>query len=326
MELLNERPGMRTIKTDHNTVIKQASDELALDGIKNAWRFLKALEGTKWAPKPIALRKDELEMEYVEEDPEPKDVRKFQEEFRINSVELIFELRKRAIRHGDLSRGNFRIRNSTPVLIDWDQSNFLWEDAPQERPFSDAYHIYEILPYLFPDTNRIMRRWLAVRKYLKDYKGWGKILDLGTFQGDFVALAWSDNFPATGVDNGMFNADGIKVAKSRWEQYGCRFIDADIVNMTSFKSDFTLLFSTWSYIVDQYGKDKAIQTLRHIIDDCQILFFENQTYGDGPGPEFFKTDEDIRAFLLEFATKVEPIVTIPVYERSGVSRTVWMVQ
>ena len=56
-----------------------------------------------------------------------------------------------------------------------------------------------------------------------------------------------------------------------------------------------------------------------------MLFFENQLAGDGPGPEFLQTDIDIKRMLESMADRVEPLITLPVYDRNA-ERTTWLVK
>ena len=87
-----------------------------------------------------------------------------------------------------------------------------------------------------------------------------------------------------------------------------------------------LLLSVWPYLTDWYGKREAIELLEAIKAKCEILFFETQLHGDGPGPEELVTDNDVVEMLANIpgVVKVEEIVTIPVAGRDA-ARTVFMV-
>ena len=62
-------------------------------------------------------------------------------------------------------------------------------------------------------------------------------------------------------------------------------------------------------------------TLKRIIDQVDVLFFETQLYKDGPGPEFLKTNDDVQAMLSPMASNVQLLETI-----SGTqTRTMWKV-
>jgi len=321
-KVLSERSGMRVV-LNSGVVTKYALDEANLAGINNAYRFYKALSDTKYVPKNAVLSDNILRTEYVEE--QYVNDNTFHENFRRECIRLIFELRNRGIWHGDLTSYNYIIRDNVPVVIDWDQSNFVFEDMMQKRPKTDAYHLYKTIPDKTGDVNRIMRRWLVIRDYMEPYKGWGKVVDLGTYQGDTAALAQSEFFFSTGVDIQQMRTICIQEAKEMWEPYGCRFVEKDIVDFDCTPYDIAIMFSTWAYIVRDHGKEIALKTLQRIINQVDMLFFETQLLGDGPGPEFLKTDDDTKRMLSEYASVVEPLITIPVYDREAL-RTTWLVK
>jgi len=309
------RPDMRVYR-DNAVIIKEALSEKGKQEIKNALRFYRALQDTPYIPELIDFDDTKLVLHFIEEHEGEQD------NFRRNCIHLIFTLRNLGIQHGDLTRPNFIVNGDVPVVIDWGESTFVFEDRPLKRPESDAYYLYRHMP--IDDTNRILRRWLAVREHIKDYKGWGKLVDLGTLYGDLAALAQSEYFLATGVDNERIYANSLQQARQLWKKYGCKFINADLVNFSVTGYNIGLLFSTWAYIVQDYGVDIAKNVLARFINELDVLFFETQLFGDGPGPSFLETDEDVRTLLSEFATHVEPIVSIDVAGRDAI-RTVWKV-
>lgn len=319
---LLQRDGMDVILTKESTVIKRAHTEENIKALRNHWQFLKALEGTGFAPKPIRLEGNELESEYIEKYINP-DQTLFHEEYRHNCVRLIFELRNRGIRHGDLVHLNYVIRDTTPVVFDWDQSNFVFQNRPQNRPIMDSAHFYRQLYYQTGDINRVMRRWLSVREQIDEYRGWGKIVDLGTCFGDFAAIAQSELFLATGVDNCQMHSDCLDLAESRWGKYGCKFINSHIADMDCSEYDIALLFSTWTYIINDRGQEAALRVLKGIMEQVDVLFFETQLHGDSHGVEFLKDDADTHKMLSNYGIP-ELLVTIPVTGTNNM-RTVWKV-
>lgn len=157
-------------------------------------------------------------------------------------------------------------------------------------------------------------------------------------------MAAADGMWAGGVDTGGFNTEINSIAEARtlwsdmsapldghaaWERAnyrpGCLFWQANIMDFTfeNFDLDVILLFSTWAYIYNDYGRERAFQLLADIVKSCGILFFETQLAGDGPGPDFLVTDDDVANMLGQFGTP-QPLATIPVTGRPA-SRTVWRV-
>jgi hypothetical protein len=71
---------------------------------------------------------------------------------------------------------------------------------------------------------------------------------------------------------------------------------------------------------------KAKEVLEQVIRDAGVFFFETQLWGDGPGPNFLQTDDDVQGLLLSVGAKVaKPLATFPVTGRPG-RRTVWRVE
>jgi SAM-dependent methyltransferase len=188
----------------------------------------------------------------------------------------------------------------------------------------------------FCDTPRVARRWRAVlwalgaagncTLPLKDKS----FLDLGCFQGDFCALAAAEGMHAFGVDQGGFRTgeNSIEIARQLWDGFPFGELTLTQHNITewpSYVADVVMMFSTWSYIVKDHGLARAEEVLAKVIAEAGVLFFENQLYGDGPGPEFLKIDEDIRTTLHRLGgSTVKALATFPVTGRPG-SRTVWEV-
>ncbi len=265
--------------------------------------------------------------------------------FRRNCVRMLATIRAKGLRHGDLTASNIIVRDNHPYAIDWQESHDLDAEAPQKSPYSDSWLLMRALSE-WPDqhgqcdTPRVARRWKAV---LEDQGAdrdltlplYGKrLLDLGCFQGDFTALAAAEGMKAYGVDRGGFRTgeNSVTIGTKLWSSfrfgelslYWMDFMAPQPGQVCHFGADIVLLFSTWPYIVLEYGREKAEEVLARIINECGVLYFETQLAGDGPGPAFFKTEADV-GYLLGQYGEAKALVTIPVTGRDA-ERTVWRVQ
>ena len=183
-----------------------------------------------------------------------------------------------------------------------------------------------------PDTPRVMRRWMAVVGALG---GWSyksplagrRFIDLGCFQGDFCALAAAEGMKAVGIDMGGFQEGGDSIARGNelWEGIPVELIKMNIIDLKpeDVSAEIVIMFSTWPYIFNDYGLEKAYNLLKMIINNCDVFFFETQLAGDGPGPDHLVTDDDVANMLGTWGNP-QPLITIPVVGRPA-SRTVWKV-
>ncbi len=349
-------PGMKVFRTDNGRIRKVAEVpadkhgmypnftpqeiyEINIEAVANEGRMLRLMAGSGFAP---ALLHQEHWGNWIEEEDlgETTPIRDA-ELWRQNCVRLLAAIRARNIRHGDLTGSNMIIReHDRPYAIDWHEAHMIGEPPPQKSPYSDSYLLWRAVmntvgPTGVADTPRVARRWLAVLGALGADKQFtlplrGKtFLDLGCFQGDFVAMAATEGMYAIGVDQGGFRTgeDSIQNAERMWKDlpFGTMsFWKKDILRVESYACDVVLLFSTWPYIVKNFGVPPAMQLISDIVGACGSFFFETQLYGDGPGPEFLKTDSDVEAMLRRFG-HVTNVATFPVTGRPA-SRTVWKVE
>lgn len=305
-------------------------------GLHQEARMLRALSGTGFAPELIEERDNAILIEDLGESEDTTDPM----EFRFNASRLLLALREKRIRHGDLTDKNVIIKNNKPIAIDFAQSTFFDEPVSSsyaQRPEPDSVWLWRIVigrpeKQSERDPSRAIRRWLAIMRGLEcgiwkppagSYKD-KTLLDLGCFQGEFCAMAAAEGMKAHGVDYGGFRSgeDSIAIANERWGKW-CTFEKNDIMDVKDFGYDAVLLLSTWPYIVHKYGRTEAQALLERIVYQCGHLIFETQLYGDGPGPEFLKTDEDVQQMLSMYG-KVEKLVSILLPDR-GTTRTVWKV-
>ncbi len=333
-------PGVHVFRMGNGVIRKEAHTPEDVLGLRNEARLLRILGGTGIAPKMFDEGDDWITQEDLGESESVQDG----ENFRRNAAHTLWTLREHKIRHGDLTGVNVIIKDDWPRLIDFAQSNLFDEPIPDKRKLSDSYYLWRTVSsfpsveHPTPDTPRVIRRWLAVLGALEglrpDNPLVGKtLLDLGCFQGDFCAMAAADGMVATGVDSGGFQSgeNSIQRAIDLWDGMrvgtlvrGCFFYQQNIMDWTQFGYDAVFLFSTWAYILNDYGRDAAFALLDRIVKSCGVLFFETQLAGDGPGPDFLVTDDDVANMLGQFGSP-QPLVTIPVAGRPA-SRTVWQVK
>lgn len=313
-----------------------------VDALMNERQCLQAMDGSGFTPMLIGEGPDYpdyIEQEDLGNTEPPTD----QEAWRRNCVRMLAEIRARGLRHGDLIGANIITRGDHPYAVDWQEGHLLTEQAPQINPSTDSAFLMRHIAGTpgadgQMDIPRVARRWGVVlgalgadRNLTLPLKG-KSFLDLGSFQGDFVALAAAEGMVATGVDQGRFRTgeDSIVIGQKLWADFpfGTIYLQHDnIISVPVWSEwDVVMMFSTWPYIVNDYGWNRACDVLKAIIERNEVLFFETQLYGDGPGPEELKTDDDVTALLFnEGATSVKNLGMFPVTNRPA-SRTIWEVR
>jgi len=340
MKVLGGHDGLRVYRTDkgilkslnHDTEKAVEWHDMNMKGIHNEARFLQLLEGCGYTPKLLEEGDDYI----LQEDVGDRNVPTSIQDLMRHCCRMLNLFREKRVRHIDLTWVNVIARDNHPWAVDWQQSRMYDEAAnPQERNETDTAVVWRWMIEIkdnrgVKDEARIIRRWYnalgalgALRSRLSPLEG-KSFLDLGCFQGDHVAMARCEGMEAEGVDYGGFRTgeDSIEIAESLWKGMGCKFTKEDIFDVANFRRDVVTMFSTWPYLV-QKDKEKAIAVLRRIVVESGAFFFETQLYGDGPGPEFLKTDSDVEKLLRDCGAKqVKPLITIPVYGRPT-SRTVW---
>ncbi len=309
--------------------------------LMNEARMLAQLAGAHIAPELYGQGDDWIEQEDLGISEAPQDM----ELLRRRMVWMVATMRQYNVRHGDLTGPNVILRGDKPQSIDWQEGHILGETPPQKSPATDSDFLCRYLigtagPDGNFDTPRVARRWLAVlgslggtllaKRPVSNLPLKGKtFMDLGCFWGDFVALAATEGMRAYGLDPGGFRSgeDAIEIGTKLWEDFPFGRItllkgDA-LAHGLPFDYDVVMMFSTWSYIVQQVGRQEAEALLGRIMRECGVLFFENQLYGDGPGPDFLKTDDDVADMLGQYGN-VKHLIKIPVTGRPA-SRSVFRV-
>ncbi len=312
-----------------------------VSAVHNEAVMLCEMEGSGYTPRFIEIFDDHVT---VQDDlGVGADMPQDGELWRQNLVRMLAMIRSRGLRHGDLRGSNIITRGNHPYAIDWQEAHYLGDVPPQKSPFSDSHQLMQhiigtIGPTGVADVPRIARRWGAILGALGantnlelPLKG-KTFLDLGCFQGDFTALAASEGMVAIGVDQGGFRTgeNSIDIARQLWEgfPFGELHFHQNNINRVhaNFAADVVIMFSTWSYIIQDFGRGVAEDILREVIAQAGMFFFENQLAGDGPGPAFFPNDDAIQETLYRLGARaVKDIGTFPVTGRPAF-RTVWQVQ
>ena len=315
-----------------------------VEALMNESTCLQAMDGSGFTPMLIHVGSDYIEQEDIGDTETPNDM----EAWRRNCVKMLACIRSRGLRHGDLIGSNIITRVNDPYAIDWQEGHVLTEPAPQKQPWSDSALLMRHIAGTYGpdrqlDTPRVARRWLTVLGALGASLNFklplkGKtFLDLGCFQGDFVALAAAEGMDAHGLDQGGFRTgeNSIEIGRELWAEFPFGTITLHQGNILDpipmygpvVHWDVVMMFSTFPYIVQDHGWDRACEVLRNIIVNNEVLFFETQLYGDGPGPAQLKTDNDVEIMLHHYAgaSKIKNIGTFAVTGRPA-SRTVWEVR
>ncbi len=310
--------------------------------LENEARLLDHLDGSGIAPRMLDRGGDWILQEDLGVSDPPQDM----ETLRRRMVRMVAMMRQYGVRHGDLTAPNIILKGDIPKAIDWQEGHLLGETPPQKSPSTDSDFLGRFLagtpgPDGVCDTPRVGRRWLAVlgalggtllsKNPVSNLPQKGKtFMDLGCFWGDFPALAATEGMEAYGLDPGGFRSgeDAIEIGRELW--WGFPFGSITLNHGDAFdqgrrfRYDVVMMFSTWPYLVQQQGQVAAEELLDRIMADCGVLFFETQLYGDGPGPDFLKTDEDVEQMLQRHGL-VDHLIRIHVTGRPAF-RSVWKVR
>ena len=317
-------------------------------GIAREAMMLETLEGRGIAPSLIDVGPDWSLQEDLGDSQIPDG-----ETFRRACTRLLYEIRQAGLRHGDLTEANIVLRDGRAWAVDWQDASWMYDEMPLQRtPMADGHFLWRFVAgttgdrEIMPDVPRVVRRWQAVRTHMPPNAY--SLVDLGCFQGDFVAMAAAEGMDAIGVDQGGFRTgeNSIEIARHLWR--GMRedidLVQQDIRDWYSWWGrqvlvgvdppgpDVILLFSTWPYLLQDcaFGgpgpltRAEGWEFIRQTAQRCRVLFFETQYAGDGPGPPWLESDVDVRSGLLGVGLKGEPIGSFPVTGRPA-SRTVWKV-
>ncbi len=329
-------------------IYKQAVDgdgderyEARCAGIAREAMVLEHLEGHGIAPRLIDVGHDWSIQEDLGDTDLPDG-----ETFRRACTRLLYGIRQSGMFHGDLTEANVVVRGERAWAVDWQDASWVYDEPPlQQNPQTDGHFLWRYVAATpgagetQADIPRVVRRWQNVRSRMPANAY--TLLDLGCFQGDFVAIAAAEGMNAYGWDQGGFRSgeDSIAIADALWPDMA-HFHKANVIDWgnewvtyTGDDPDVILLFSTWPYLLQDcafggpgpLSRQQGWEFIRKTAERCQVLFFETQLAGDGPGPPWLETDGDVWRMLTRRAgLKAEPICNIPVAGRPA-SRTVWRV-
>jgi tRNA A-37 threonylcarbamoyl transferase component Bud32 len=319
-------------------ILKVPRDEHNEEAVAREMMALLRLKGLNIAPAVYRYDGDGLLQEDLGDTvKQPRDVAAA-ERLRREVAWMVAAMRSRALRHGDLTDRNWIMwADGSVKAIDFQEAHVIGiEDAPQKQPVSDSALALRVLSNVLNDENdtadtpRIARRWKAILDDLGAHKDLtlplvGQTLyDFGTFQGDFCAWAAVEGMYAIGYDRGGFQSgvDSIEVGREIWSGFPFGHIDlrhGDIGQVLAEANlphgDVGIIFSTWVYILHERGQLEAEAVLSRLLNLVDVLYFETQLYGDGPGWEGHRTGEDIAAHLVRIGGVPKAIATFPVTGR-----------
>ncbi len=306
--------------------------------LQNEMRFLRELAPTGFVPLIIDTN-EPTDTEHFRPPMRVEDVGDSldivdEEKFRTHFLRFLWELKQRQIEHGDLTSANIRVVDDIPKVLDWKESRFALEDRPTKRPEGDVFHAFQFLAGL-RDGSRHGRRFAAMLNAVNlhqlvgrpwhnfpDGKRW---VDVGCFHGDIAACAAVSGFENVGgMDS---DRSAIIRCQARFNGFGIMFQTLDAIELrpTPFLNtpvNVLSCLSTYPYILNKHGDIESNRLIEGWIDKSDMMFFECQLLGDGPGPAGFKTTRDIEEWLYERgADSVEAIVEIELPDRNTTRTT-----
>lgn len=312
------------IERRNGQIIQTAKTETGVRELANERRMLDSLDKTPYVPRVYEVDQGKLIIEDVGDSG-----RIFNDDrFFLNFINMLDAFRVLGINHGDLTSGNIRVVDDVPKVIDWKESHFVFERVPDKRPEGDIYHAFDFLAHT-NDPRRIGRRFFAMwcglgvhRSQDRPYRTFGKErwLDIGCYTGAIAACAAVSGFDVHAID---ISGQSIKKANDQFGHLSIDFQVADAPLLTTrIAVNVATCLSTYPYILQQHGELEAHHFVERLVTGSDVLFFETQLYGDGPGPIEFQAIEDVIGWMYDRgAYEVEPICEIPLSDRNRV-RTV----
>lgn len=335
MTLLKDQAHVTTHRGADNRILKTAKDDTGMQHLSNETAYLAMMATSGYVPKVLDyLGTEEAPTSIFLEDLGDTEPVTDNDVALTHAIHLLGHLHQRGIWHGDLTAPNIIIRDDKPHAIDFGESMFL--DAAKmnvfpKRPEPDWYHLLQAIQH-HGDPRRIIRRWLAMR----DTFGVGhtmegkSLMDFGCHEGYMVALAAADGASAMGWDKDQIVCAN---ARTRWaelpiseKQFPLTFLqhDLDYFRRHDTKSyDIALCLSTYPYLIQDHGEEKARLFLAKVVSTFGVLFFEAQSSGDGPGPDFWKDQAAVGEYLTVFGN-VEEVCRLAIAGRDA-ERVTWKV-
>ncbi len=336
MTLLKDQEHVTTHRGADNRILKTAKDDTGMQHLSNETAYLAMMATSGYVPKVLDfLGTQEAPTSIFLEDLGDTQPVTENDALLTHAIFLLASLRQRGIWHGDLTAPNIIIRDDKPHAIDFGESMFLdaskWNVFPK-RPEPDWFHLLRAME-AHGDPRRIIRRWLAIR----DSMGIGHdlhgkfLLDFGCNEGYMTALAAANGASATGWD---FDQLVCANARTRWAelpmsadkgQFHLMFIHQSIEHLRRFeaKHDIALCLSVYPYLIQQIGEEDSRLILAKMVSDFDMLFFEAQSFGDGPGPSFWPDQKAVGEYLTVFG-HVREVCRLDIPGRQA-ERVTWLV-
>lgn len=333
MTLLKDQANVTTHRGADGRILKTAKNNIGIAQLSNEAAFLITMATTGYVAKLLGyLGPEEAPTSIFIEDLGDSGVVNDTDAILTDAINILASLRKRRVYHGDLTAPNLIFRGDKLYLIDFAEAIDL--DGPPtrqpKRPEPDWFHMLQAAQ-AHGDPRRIIRRWLAIRESLGTASLQGKsLMDFGCHEGYMVALAAADGASALGWDSDQIACGN---ARTRWaelpmteKQFPLTFLhhDLDYFRRHETKSyDIALCLSTYPYLIQNVGEEKARLFLAKIVSTFGVLFFEAQSSGDGPGPAFWKDQNDVGEYLTVFG-KVEEVCRLRIAGRDA-ERVTWKI-
>ncbi len=332
MTLLKDQIHMTTHRHD-GRIIKTAKDGEGMVHLSNETAFLDTMAPSGYVPKLLNFAgtveaPTAIELEDLGDTEEVTNT----DALLTHAIYLLAWLNKSRIFHGDLTAPNIIIRGNKPYAIDFSESIDL--DSPPtrkpKRPEPDWFHMLQAVQ-THGDPRRIIRRWLAIRESLGTASLQGKsLIDFGCHEGYMVALASANGAHALGWDS---DPSACALARQRWGrlpktegQFPLIIVDhgLDYFHRHDMKNyDIAFCLSTYPYLIQNVGEEKARLFLAKVVSTFGVLFFEAQSSGDGPGPAFWPDQKAVGEYLTVFG-HVEEVCRLKIAGREA-ERVTWKV-
>ena len=333
MTLLKDQIHMTTHREDNGRIVKAAKDAEGVFHLSQEMAFLATMAPSGY----VATLMDFVGAVEAPHGIELTDLGDTEEvtntdELLTHAIHLLAWLTQFRIHHGDLTAPNIIIRGNKPYAIDFGESIDL--DAPptrqSKRPEPDWFHLLQAME-AHGDPRRIIRRWLAIRESLGTASLEGKsLMDFGCHEGYMAALAHADGANTIGWDNNQVTC--IK-ARDRWVelpktegQFPFTIVNYDLDYFRRREVgayDIALCLSTYPYLIQNIGEEKARLFLAKIVSTFDVLFFEAQSSGDGPGPSFWGDQAAVGHYLTVFGN-VEQVCRLTIAGRNA-ERITWKI-
>ena len=173
-----------------------------------------------------------------------------------------------------------------------------------------------------PENQRSEEMWKFISKNV-DFSG-KRVVDLGCGYGDFSFYAWMKGAKAVlSIDNDPSFFFHLFLSRKRYfPKASIAFVNSDIEDLWGSLEliviDIAMCFSVLPYL----KRPEAF--LKNVHEYCEVLLLEVQYYGDGPGPEWLKTDDDMKNLLARVGWNEYRIIGGTTVEERNTYRPIWL--